>query len=124
MTPWRWIVPALALAALGVTLWLQFGGALKGIDLGRVEEGVKELLDEKAVKDEAIRGLSQEIGKLRQEADAHRARALAERAARLAAEQRAAELLGQVGRLEAERRARPAIRSLEEGRDELANRLR
>ena len=117
----KWLIVGILLGLSLIAVWYFRDTLMPSLEV--VQREVEEHLADKAVKDEAIKSLSTEIARLSKEADAAKARARTAEAAAALERQRSAALVEQVGRLEAERKARPIIASIREGRDELAARL-
>ena len=117
----KWLIVGILLGLSLMAVWYFRDTLMPPLEV--VQREVEEHLADKAVKDEAIKSLSTEIARLSKEADAAKARARTAEAAAALERQRSAALVEQVGRLEAERKARPVIASIREGRDELAARL-
>ena len=121
-TAWIVVVGLLVVGA-GAGLWLRgwFTPATSRIDPAHEQRAAEDLAGVES-KDQAIRGLSAEIKRLRAVADAEgRARAVAEQRADAFAE-RAKELNEQLARIEAERRALARATSVQQVREALARR--
>ena len=117
----RWLIVGILLVAGLIAVWYFRDALMPPLEV--VQKEVKEHLADKAVKDEAIKSLAQEIKRLSEQAAEAQRRARTAEAQAALERQRSAALVEQVGRLEAERRNRPVIASIQEGRDELAARL-
>lgn len=117
----KWLIVGILLGVSLVAVWYFRHTLMPPLDV--VQREVEEHLADKAVKDEAIKSLSKEIAKLSEQATEAQRRARTAEAQAALERQRSAALVAQVSRLEAERKARPVIASIQEGRDELASRL-